>query len=211
MGRPVRNDRINRLIEWQRFVLTEEGREEFLQRLVGSGDLDEVCREMDLPRGRVLAFVASHVELSEAARGILEMQAHVMATEALEIADEQKAAVKEDGSEYDPDVPRDRLRVDTRLKLIEKWNRKAYGKVVEHKHDVTVDLGERLRRAMERAAGRVLPAEVDALPPAPNWPVGQKVGEVPGVQDDRVVKISRVLDDMVDGVVPRVKRDERVL
>ena len=40
------------------------------------------------------------------------------AHEALKISDEQQEVIRPDGSKYDPDVGRDTLRVNTRLKLI---------------------------------------------------------------------------------------------
>ncbi len=202
MGQPVKNDRINRLIEWQRFVLTEGGRSEFLQRVGESGSVREVCREMDLPESRVIAFMAIQPELKEMVERIKELRSHEMAMEGLEIVDDR---------EDDPDAASRRVRSDYRLKLAEKWNRRDYGKVVEHKHDVTVDLGERLRRAMERAAAK--PAIEHELPPAANWPIGQKVGEVPGVKDGRAVKMGDVFDGMCEGLPApeRVKRDGRVL
>ncbi len=212
MVNPVRNDRINRLIEWQRFVLTEGGREEFLQRLGDSGSVREVCLDMDLPESRVMAFLAMQPELKEMATRMMELRSHEMAVEGLEIVDDR---------EGDPDAASRRVRSDYRLKLAEKWNRKDYGKVVEHKHDVRLNLGERLRRAMERAAAarpdrpdrpalehEVVAEVAEVALPAVNWPAGQKVGEVPGVKDERVRKMGGVLDDMLDGA-PR--RDGRVL
>ena len=152
----VAGDRLERLIRWQAFVLTAEGRAEFMQLLAEHG-VDGACALKGLPRGRVLAFLAEHAGLSEAVKRVLEVQTHALVGEALDVADEQREVFREDGSAYDPDVARDKLRVETRLKIAEKLNRGAYGRTVDHRHTHTVDLGDRLRRAMAREReGRVV-------------------------------------------------------
>ena len=50
-----------------------------------------------------------------------------IAQEALAISDEQREVVRPDGSKFDPDVLRDKLRVDTRMRIAEKWDRERYG------------------------------------------------------------------------------------
>ncbi len=156
----VRNDRLARLIGWQRFVLTPEGKSEFLQRLGESGDLDEVCREMDLPRVRVLAFVASQAELSEAAKAVLELKAHQMVAEGLEIVDDR---------EGDPDASSRRVRADYRLKVAEKWAKGMYGAkgvdvgaMAEGITEALQRISERRRREklVEQGAGGVAPGDV---------------------------------------------------
>ena len=119
------------MIRWQEFVLTDGGREEWLQRVAERG-VDGACAEMGLPRGRVLAFVAGHAGLSEAMARALEMGSHVLVGEALDIADEDGFLIQ-----------RDRLRVETRLKVAGLYNRRDYGARVDVKQDVsvTVDSG----------------------------------------------------------------------
>ena len=175
----MKSDRMRRLIAWQRLVLTKEGRGEFLARLAASGDIDGVCRDMDLPRGRVMAFLAQHADLDGEAKRLLEMHTHVLAAEAIEIADGGANAAAVDGVMSEPDVSRDRLRVEARLKVIEKWNRKGYGPVskVEHTGAPLVDAGlvgtalgllERMTRRIEERdvtplTGEALSLDVESV------------------------------------------------
>ena len=46
--------------------------------------------------------------------------------EAVAISDEQNEVIKENGQPFDPDVPRDKLRIDTRLKVAGMYNRQRY-------------------------------------------------------------------------------------
>ena len=160
----VTNDRLASLIRWQEFVLTGQGREEWLQRVAERG-VDGACAEMGLPRGRVLAFVAGHAALSEAMARALEMGSHVLVGEALDIADEDGFLIQ-----------RDRLRVETRLKVAGLYNRRDYGARVDVKQEVsvTVDAGllaeaGDLLKLMVRTApqervvdGEILPAVQDS-------------------------------------------------
>jgi len=95
-------------------------------------------------------FLNDGGELQKRLEGAYAALADAIAHEALEIADEQCAVKKDDGTTYDPDVPRDKLRVETRLRLMPKWGRARYGDRVDHRHEHVIDLGERLRRASER-------------------------------------------------------------
>lgn len=136
----VKNDRIARLVEWQKFVLTEAGRSEFLQRLEMSGDVDAVCRDMDLPRGQVVAFMAHHAELDDAADRALKRYSHRLVAETLEIADESDDA---------------KLRVGTRLKVAGMFNRPVYGDSVKIDHSVTVGISSALQAISERRRAAV--------------------------------------------------------
>jgi len=87
--------------------------------------LRQIAKAWGLPRGRFVEwFTTEHAGLYDAA---LKVRTDDLAHEALAIADEQCEVVKENGETYDPDVGRDKLRVDTRLKLAAKWDRKRYG------------------------------------------------------------------------------------
>jgi hypothetical protein len=108
------------------------------QRVAEGETLRDVARAWGLPRGRFVEwFSTEHSELYDRA---LKVRADELAHETLEIAD---------GATAEDSAPR-KLRVDTRLKLAEKWDRARYGKQVQHTHSHTHDLGEILRRARER-------------------------------------------------------------
>ena len=147
----VKNDRIARLIAWQEFVLTERGRSEFLQRLLLVGDVDDVCREMDLPPSRVVAFLAEHGELDEAADRALKRYSHKLVAETLEIADASGD---------------DKLRVGARFKVAGMYNRPVYGDSVKIDHQVTVGVSQALQMISERRRAIAAPVApvVDVTP-----------------------------------------------
>ena len=106
------------------------------QRVAEGESLKEVAKSWQVPVGRFTEWFSNeHAELYDAA---LKVRADQLAHEALEISDEQQAVEKKDGSEFDPDVPRDKLRVDTRLKLASKWDRARYGETVKIDRMITV-------------------------------------------------------------------------
>lgn len=79
------------------------------------------------PYTLVYAFLHDGAEMQKRYEGALAAVADDLAHEALAIADEQAEVKKEDGTTYDPDVARDKLRVDTRLRMASKWSRERYG------------------------------------------------------------------------------------
>lgn len=60
-----------------------------------------------------------------------EDQADTLADQIVAIADEQAEVIKEDGSAFDPDVQRDRLRVEARKWVAAKLKPKKYGEKLE--------------------------------------------------------------------------------
>lgn len=103
-------------------------------RITEGETLHEIARTWGVPKGRFVEwFATNHADLYESA---LKVWADRLAHEALEIADEQNEVVKENGQKFDPDVPRDKLRIDTRLKLASKFDRARYG----DKQDLNVNV-----------------------------------------------------------------------
>ena len=95
------------------------------QRVAGGETLKDIAKAWELPRGLFEEwFTTEHAALYDSA---LKIRADDLAHEALAIADEQKEATDKTGKAYDPEVPRDKLRVDTRLKLAAQWDRSRYG------------------------------------------------------------------------------------
>ena len=98
---------------------------EVFRLLTDGSDLKAIAKLWAVPRGEFARwFTTQHGEEYEAA---LKVRADELAHDAVAIADEQKEVVRADGSTFDPEVPRDKLRVDTRLRLVEKWDRMRYG------------------------------------------------------------------------------------
>lgn len=95
------------------------------QRLTEGDTLATLAKAWALPKGAFTRwFMEKHGDLFDAAARV---RADELVNEALAVADEQAEVVKKDGTTFDPDVGRDKLRVDTRLKLAEKMDRVRYG------------------------------------------------------------------------------------
>lgn len=95
------------------------------QRLCERETLAQIARAWGLPKGRFVEwFTVEHQGLYDAA---LKVVAADLAHESVEIADEQAEVVRENGTKFDPDVLRDKLRVETRLRLAGHWDRARYG------------------------------------------------------------------------------------
>ena len=102
------------------------------QRLTDGESLREIARSWQVPVGRFTEwFSTEHAELYDAA---LKVRADTIAHEALAISDEQALAHSKQGIPFDPDVSRDKLRVDTRLRLSGKWDRDRYGDKTDIRH-----------------------------------------------------------------------------
>ena len=98
----------------------------------------------------------------DAGRGVV---ADELAMDVVRIADEQKEAVKANGEKYDPDVPRDALRVKARMWAAEKLDPMAYGRRTQVTN-VNVDVGEWQER-LRRAGSRVIEGTAQAVEERP--------------------------------------------
>ncbi len=108
-----------RIERFERLKLEPEFPNEVFRRLSEGETLKAIALEHGLPKGRFVQwYVTVHEKLYDAA---LKVRAADLALEALEISD--GGAVEE--------VGRDKLRVDTRLKLAGKWDRARYGEAVK--------------------------------------------------------------------------------
>lgn len=96
---------------------TQELHDAIIQRLMEGRSLLAICRDPDIPsHATVLRWRKKYPDFDEAIPRARAEGTHVLAEQCLEIADD-----KED------DVQHRRLRIDTRLRLIGKWNARAYG------------------------------------------------------------------------------------
>lgn len=130
--------------------------EVIVQRLSAGESLKEIARSWGVPEKRFLAWIAANGELSEQCRRVRELAGIELRMEGLEIVDEMEGA-------NDPGaIAAAKLRAEYRERLARDLNRPLFGKQSVSKVEVTVDLGERLRRARERVVDAV-PA--DALAP----------------------------------------------
>lgn len=128
-----------------------------VQRLSAGESLAEIAAAWQIPKKRFLAWIAANGELSEQCKRVRELAGIELRMEGLDIVDEVE------GSEAPAEVAAAKLRAEYRERLARDLNKPLFGKQVRHEHQHTVDLGERLRRARERAVevvdAVVLPAK----------------------------------------------------
>lgn len=111
-----------------------------VQRLSEGETLKDIAREWEIPYGRLAQWVIEDRERSEQYNVALKVWADALAQECVAIADEQSMVEKRDGGAFDPDVPRDKLRIDTRLRLAGKWDRHRYGEQTKVEHSGSLSL-----------------------------------------------------------------------
>ncbi len=105
-----------------------------VQRLSEGETLKQIAKDWEIPYGRLAQWVIEDRERSEQYNVALKIWADSLAQECLAISDEQAEVEKRDGTTFDPDVPRDKLRIDTRLRLAGKWDRNRYGEATKIEH-----------------------------------------------------------------------------
>ncbi len=117
---------------------TEEGAQAILGRLSAGEPLAQICRDDGMPHASTFrrwcesqANKVDGVSLAIAYAHARDDGFDAIALEALDIADDSKTDTRlgKDGQEM-PDsewISRSRLRVETRLKLLAKWDPKRYG------------------------------------------------------------------------------------
>ena len=143
------SDGIGPMARWREVVELPETLQEIVQRVAEGERLKQVCRSKGWPYSVVAQWMANNEAATKAYEQALRLAADDLALETIEIADEQAAVEKENGDVYDPDVGRDKLRVDTRLKVASRLYRDRYGEQVQH--NVMVDsFGDMLKRVSER-------------------------------------------------------------
>lgn len=102
-------------------TFNEKAAAEIVERLAKGEPLTQICLSDNLPAWRTVYDWAD--ANADFAAAIARARAHgfdVIASDCLMIADEKEG-----------DPQRDRLRVDTRLKLLAKWDPKRYGDLLK--------------------------------------------------------------------------------
>lgn len=124
--------------------------------------LREIAKAWGLPAGRFVEwYTTEHAAQYDAALKVLaDQHAH----EIVAIADEQKQATDSRGNTFDPDVARDKLRMDARRWVAGRWDRSRYGDQVQHQISGRAVLKVDFSRPGEREVeGVVEPAEISAV------------------------------------------------
>lgn len=114
------------------------------ERLCKGEPLTQICRDPGMPNpSTVWDWQQADPEVSQAIAHARDIGADAIAEQALVIADTPPAyKTTEGGTSIDQgDVQNRKLQIETRLKLLAKWNPKKYGdkQQVEHSGGVTLE------------------------------------------------------------------------
>lgn len=102
-------------------------------RLSGGEPLAKICRDKGMPKVRTVSdWRAAHPEFDAAFLQARDDGFDALAAECLEIADQPNKRTTADGEVHESDHHRDKLRVETRLRLLSKWDPRRYGEKVQH-------------------------------------------------------------------------------
>lgn len=118
-------------------LFTPEIAEEICDRLSNGEPLAQICRDDHMPAVRTVSdWKKADEAFSTAFACAREAGFDVIALDCLDIADETSSDTKrgQNGEEICNSewISRSRLRVETRLKLLAKWDPKRYGDKVAH-------------------------------------------------------------------------------
>ena len=89
----------------------------------------------------VYRWLSLHDEFRDKYARARDDQADTLADEIIAIADEQHEVVSETGKVFDPEVNRDKLRVDARKWIASKLKPKKYGDKTEVEHTGDLKIG----------------------------------------------------------------------
>jgi hypothetical protein len=127
-GRPIQVDKMARFLEMTKPEREGGTLEEMFQRMTCRVDgvegpqgrpegLPGICATWNIPYGRMLTWLMMDAKRYSVYERALEVAAHALISETVEIADNESPATQ-----------RDRLRVDTRFRVAESHAREKYGK-----------------------------------------------------------------------------------
>ena len=104
-------------------------------RLAAGQPLTKICKTEEFPDvSTVYRWLDAHEEFRDKYARARQDQADTLADEIIAISDEQHEAVTERGVVFDPEVNRDRLRIDARKWVAAKLKPKKYGDKTEVEH-----------------------------------------------------------------------------
>lgn len=105
-------------------LFSPELADEICRRLAEGTPFSTICRDEGMPAFSTLwRWEKAHPEFRAQVQEALETGTHFIASECLRIADD-----------IEMDVPNRKLMIDTRIRLIGKWNRRGYGDKLEIDH-----------------------------------------------------------------------------
>lgn len=134
-------------------TFTQETLDEVCRRLATGEPLAVICRDDEMPcPNTVRAWGAADNAVSERIARAREDGEDALAADCLAIADDSSGdyRVGEKGPIFDSDhVQRSKLRIETRLKLLAKFNPKRWGDRTQHEHTGKLSLESLVTGAAE--------------------------------------------------------------
>ncbi len=125
-------------------TFTEEKAQEICDRLSTGETLVDICKSEHMPDVQtVYLWKTKHEQFNEAFARAREAGFDVIANDCLRIADDghNDTYETEDGTRTNVDVvARSKLRIETRLKLLAKWDWKRYGEKIQTEHSGAVQI-----------------------------------------------------------------------
>jgi hypothetical protein len=131
-----------------------------VQRLADGESLKQIAVAWGIPYLRFLSWIAANGDLTEQCTRVRELAGIELRMEGMELLDDEATP---------ENVTVVKERALYRERLSRDLNRPLFGKFTKHEHEVTFDLGEKLRRARERVIEQapepleVVPAVEDGL------------------------------------------------
>lgn len=141
---------------------TEALLEEICDRLAKGEPLAAICRDDHMPSDRTVRNWMERAEVSSAIARAREVGFDYLAAECLEIADDGSCDYKLNSRDGGPDIivdsehiQRSKLKIETRLKLLAKWDPKRYGDKLElnNNHGVQDSLADLMQRIDGKSRG----------------------------------------------------------
>lgn len=99
--------------------------------------LRQICREIDIQWSTIYRWRKAYPDFDMRFEIARSMGEEALAAECLDIADDTSRdfVTTDDGPVFDKEhVQRSKLRIETRLKLLAKWNPKKWGDKIEQTH-----------------------------------------------------------------------------
>lgn len=119
-------------------TFTQEVADAICERLAEGEPLRQICRDEDMPAWRTVYDWKDADDAFSARIACAREAGHdAIANDCLEIADEtgQDTIYGENGARANTEwISRSKLRIETRLKLLSKWDPKRYGDKVQNEH-----------------------------------------------------------------------------
>lgn len=141
-------------------VLTPELQDEIINRLSNGEPLRQICRDDHMPNWvTVYRLMDASPEFTQRIAHAREIGEEAISQDILNIADTPLEGIETEESENGIKTKRGdmlghrKLQIETRLKLLAKWNPKKWGERQTVDMNVTNPVADRLARARKRNAG----------------------------------------------------------